>query len=603
MLVFWLLVVTGTGLMVMNFPLGSLERQRQMETALALDQARQAVLAHATTLPERHAFCFNSLHSEQTCDAPPSLLRVALFPPGFLPCPELASNLVEGREAGSCGAKGVSSLGRLPWESLATAPLRDGYGHCLWYAVSGNYKNNPKADVLNRDIPGQFRIVDAQTGQTIADDVVAVLFSPGPPLAGQNRTTTFGSYRYCGDDFSAAAYLDAHTVAGASINNANISTTSGAITTLVAGHPGAAHSASFNDQLVWITRSELFAVIDQRPDIQRLFDASQQGPALAQRSARCLARFGNKNPTALDRRLPWAAPLVISDFSNGSFNDQSGLLAGRLPFLADHSRSATGNTLMSGCSGTSGSSSCRLLRPGTNTNPVCSSGPGVAVTHDPWKPVAGDPGNWNSNSLHGWWDKWKDHLFYALAPAFTPTATAPARTSLTPCALGNCLTVDGTGPYAAVVVDAGPPLGTQQRQNHTDRTTLGNYLEGQNTLALTPGHASYGQFTTLASNDRFSCLIASSTDTTFTLVPECGQPASCPTLASELASRFPPATLATSACRNASGIEAGCEALRQQLNTSACTCRTAADTLLTPSCLDTPANSSCQNALIQLGSC
>src|SRR5262249_17835018 len=60
--------------------------------------------------------------------------------PGDLPCPDLNN---DGTAEASCSTL-VSRIGRLPWKTLGLPDLRDGAGERLWYAVSTNFKNNPR---------------------------------------------------------------------------------------------------------------------------------------------------------------------------------------------------------------------------------------------------------------------------------------------------------------------------------------------------------------------------------------------------------------------------------------------------------------------------
>lgn len=90
--------------------------------------------------------------------------------PSHLPCPD--AGVVEGQAAPSC--PGVSR-GRLPWRTLGIAPLRDGYGECLWY----------------------------ERGPTGAR-----VIAPGPALAGQSRAAS-GAAPVCGGHYAQADYLEA----------------------------------------------------------------------------------------------------------------------------------------------------------------------------------------------------------------------------------------------------------------------------------------------------------------------------------------------------------------------------------------------------------
>lgn len=109
------------------------------------------------------------------------------------------------------------------------------------------------------------------------------------------------------------------------------------------------------------------------------------------------------------------------------------------------------------------------------------------------------------------WNNWKDHLFYAVANAYKPSATPPIPPNL-PCSTANCLQfVPRTGTTekcAAVVVFAGKRLANQNARNApppvTDADTkkdFRNYLEGDN---ATHGNGRYQQ---LGISDQFNDIV------------------------------------------------------------------------------------------------
>ena len=117
----------------------SRQLRQDMQTAHALAVAREALIGFAATY-----------RSKEHPDAD--------F--GYLPCPDLDGD----GSSETCGTKDQASVGRLPYLTLNLPDLRDGAGECLWYAVAGSVKNNPKPDVLNWDSTGRFRLHD--TGGT-----------------------------------------------------------------------------------------------------------------------------------------------------------------------------------------------------------------------------------------------------------------------------------------------------------------------------------------------------------------------------------------------------------------------------------------------------
>ncbi len=543
---------------------------RDKATDRALAQAKEALLGYAAAYPEY-----------QPKGSPP---RPA-FVPGHLPCPDTGSALGhEGSEAGTCGAKGVTVIGHFPWRSLGVPPPRDGSGECLWYAVSGQYKSNPKADLLNPDIPGQFQILDQDgtriiAGATPQDRPVAVLFAPGPPLPGQNRQHEGGECRL---DYDARQFLD--VLQG--IDNSTPDPTPEGLTRLIAGTPG----PFFNDRMVWISREELFERrVARRPVPQRaLFDTNYAPagpvPALTQRVASCLARFGDSNGW---KRLPWAAPLnpggsAPDVFRNDRLADQTGLAAGRPPFSVGRSQQLRGATLASlgGCpAGNPTHSACRLLR--TDNCPELL-------------PVAGFPTPTDSpasvNSADGWWDKWKDHLFYLVAPGFTPAALPAADCETDP---SQCLRINGQA-YAAVLIHAGPPLAGQVRDSNGDRINPANYLEGLNLAAIQGGSLQLE----LAGNDQLVCLQGPSASSPgFKLVPNCGN-LNCNQEAGKLLARVDGHR---NLCDSSGSVLTACQEARAQL--SGCACQGAATRFISQPCLGSLNPPACQAAIQSLKSC
>lgn len=444
----------------------SLRTERDQINAEVLARAKAALIGYAATFPEQNLASDGSV----------------VYVPGHLPCPDTASG---------CGSKGVSIVGLLPWKKLGLPVLKDADGNCLWYAVSGNFKASPKATLLNRDTLGQLVVygddgTTAIAGSTPANRAAAVIFSAGPPLSGQSRTNDGSD---CGGDFAADHFLDA----SGSINNAVMNSVADALTSLISRSSG----TSFNDRLVWITPEEIFQkAVEKRSNFERaLFDAdyaSNGSPALAQRIAECIAiGFGANNT---DKRLPWATSITLADsppdtFNNTKFADAANLFVGRVPFSVYRSVSTIGTakflsgTLIS-CTGST-STSCRLLK--TDNCP-----PG-------WSTVSGTPST--SDSADGWWDKWKDHYFYAVSPGFKPGAGAPD------CIIDKCVELDGKK-YAAIVIYADRPLTGQQRFTLDEKNSPANYLEGDNVLAIannTPGDADFGKFKR-AGNDKFVCI-------------------------------------------------------------------------------------------------
>ena len=401
-----IMVMGAAATLVGSLSTTAVKNARQETTAAALAQAKEALIAYAVTYGDTHA---GQVH-------------------GYLPCPDIDASNGEGSSKPSCGSKDVSSIGRLPWKTLGLSTLRDSDGECLWYAASGTYKNNPKTDLMNWDASGLFELLDAN-GTAVARDVVAVVFAPGPVLGGQNRASG-GTAPICGGNYTATNYLDSD----GTLNNGAVSASANATTQF-----RLAASAQINDRLIYITRQDLWNAMLRRNDFMTTLSI------MTRKAAECIADYGRRNSGgAGDKRLPWSGrfwPSATDYLTDSSYDDGSGLLAGRLPYRVNTSDNNTSNQI--------GSPYYQLTSNGSNC-------PSVA--------------DWPSH--YPWWTNWKDHLFYALADSFKPSSGS------TSC--GTCLRVNSSGNYAAIVMFAGKPLADQTRTTVSDHLDFSNYLEGRN---------------------------------------------------------------------------------------------------------------------------
>lgn len=417
LMVMLIILVLGLAATLVN-SLNSVEfrNERQARTAAALAQAKDALIGYAVTYGDIPA------HNGEVH--------------GYLPCPDLNGGSNEGSSSLSCGSKNISMLGRLPWKTLDLPALRDGNGECLWYAVSGTYKSNPKTDLMNWDTNGQLQAyaADGTTLLTPADNqAVAIIFAPGAARSGQNRS---GNSTICGGNYTASAYLDNDAAHG--INNADI-----AAGKFVQGTSG----GDVNDQMLFITRQELWAAMQKRADFANTLRL------LTRRVAECIANYGTRNLLSpASKSLPWPAPLALADYgSKNAYNDSINTYSGRIPYRIDTSNNTTFNTM-------------------TGDDLMANNGLNCPFAASP------DP---ELQRLYPWWDNWKDHLFYALSEEYRPNTVATI-----PC--GNCVTVNGGTPYAGLVMFANSRLAGQVRASDTTgagsatRSNISNYLDGRN---------------------------------------------------------------------------------------------------------------------------
>lgn len=217
----------------------SQDNARQASTSAALAQAKDALTGFALSYRESHA--------NQGF--------------GFLPCPDTDN---DGQAESNCGLSDVSVVARLPWQTLGLPPLRDADGECLWYAVSGNAKDNPKSAVFNWDTPGQFIVQDASgvtlAGSSAHERPLAVILAPRFALGVQSRAPAGAAE--CAGGNASTDYLE----------DAGVSTAANATSTLRLASADSLRSRSNNDQGLWISSRELFDRIKKRSDFKSDID-------------------------------------------------------------------------------------------------------------------------------------------------------------------------------------------------------------------------------------------------------------------------------------------------------------------------------------------
>ncbi|MDO8891051.1 MAG: hypothetical protein Q7V00_04330 [Sulfurimicrobium sp.] len=270
MLLMLLLGVGALAVLVNGLNRAAQKQERDRVTSEALARAKEALIGYAVTYSDTHVNQVN----------------------GHLPLPDLGSSRNgvpgEGNAAGNFtgNAVNLSAVGRLPWKKLGLPPLRDGYGECLWYAVSGAYQNMQPSPFLNWDTLGQFEIFTSNgtpvgtvsaVGANYHQRPVAVIFAPGPLLVGQNRATSaVDNVAECAGNYDARNYLDTF-VPNTLINNIvnYFSGTNNATGTSSLATPkpiilGAVRDSSggwlVNDRLLTISSDEIFRGIKKRSD-------------------------------------------------------------------------------------------------------------------------------------------------------------------------------------------------------------------------------------------------------------------------------------------------------------------------------------------------
>jgi len=412
---------------------------------------------------------------------------------GYLPCPYITQALAsdEGQQNTSCGGKNISSIGYLPWKSLQSGILKDGSGSCLWYAVSGSYKNWSNSELINEDTNGMFQIVDSSLvpnviqGVQAEDRVVAIVFAPGATLAAQNRD--FNNASLCGrDGTNVSAYLEGN----ASTNNATLTGVAEQIDQFIqASITSDTAAVPYNDYFITITRDEIWQAV-MKTDLENKFAAAAEAVAW------CLSEYVNHvdNP---NKRLPWPAPLDLVDYSVlTNYDDVPAAAqgyAGRFPLYINDSNGLIVTSVED-----------EFLNPGVATPPagrICNS---LNL------PVAGlvnvDLTD-EKEELRVILNNWKDHIYYSASQSYSLPDVA-----WTGCGASDCVEVAGTK-YAAIIYFAGRKQGVQSRVFDTisltdEKNDIFNYLENGNAAIFVNDMTGNGAYNTavLPSNDIMFCL-------------------------------------------------------------------------------------------------
>ncbi|MCF8197353.1 MAG: hypothetical protein K9J42_01205, partial [Sulfuritalea sp.] len=202
---------------VSNLSPESQRERAQQQTGEALLQAREALIGYALQYREQQQATGGT--------------NDAMY--GFLPMPDVGTSRFNlGGQSSSCNTEGCAMtfingafppdvetvIGRFPWRTVGTGPLRDSNGECLWYAVSANFKSLGIDSTLamNWDTLSQLDVVIANGSAAMIpalasahDKPIAVIFSPGPPLPGQDRSTSAtDTVTECGGNYEVSNYLD-----------------------------------------------------------------------------------------------------------------------------------------------------------------------------------------------------------------------------------------------------------------------------------------------------------------------------------------------------------------------------------------------------------
>jgi len=392
---------------------------------------------------------------------------------GKLPCPDVTDTVfpsdIEGNQDNPCGARGVNSIGYFPFRTLGSGKTEDSSNECLWYVVSGDYKNQAQSNLLNWDTVGYLNMVDENGSLSHASSEdefpIAFIISPGATIS-QDRTPDVALPK-CRSNYTATSYLEG----GPNIDYgtelpATADTLWEILTTSAAANQ---EDVDYNDQVVAIYKNELWDRVRQVNDLA-FNNTSAALPTskielLTKTLAECLAAYGNANLAG--RLLPYHAPLDLDPANldldeygaNSNYDDDITRRYGRFPQLLDNSVINTANFILD----TAGLSYCENLIPATVTD---------------------------YDEL--FWKNWKDHFFYIVSEDFD--SSSPTLSDATKCDTGagglSCISIDTKADkIAAIVIFSGEKIVGQNRVWWWDDVsstvvvddkgaTISNYLEG-----------------------------------------------------------------------------------------------------------------------------
>ena len=498
-----ILVIGITTAFVTNLSSTAISNKRNQTTADALAQAKEALIGYAVTYGD------DPDHVGET--------------DGYLPCPDMDGTAGTNPEGSSetCGNAGENTLGRLPWKTLKLLPLFDGSQECLWYVVSGNYKNNPKSGLptMNWDTLAQLKVYSAEGVEIAPGEIVALVIAPGVSVSG-NSNRTGSAAPICGGNYTAAAYLENDTDPLHGHDNTNAAT---AEFILPHDHRDANGNVTLtvNDQFAIITRQDIWQAVEQRvareaarcladyavtasgkyplptavinPAMPALFGRIATTPNIAIQSQLNLdmvvgvdALVTALNAFKAEKTAAKLAPITVNDGIGETAKDAADNVK---DYYDDHSDQDPSGDL---------EDTAKDLKNAADDAMDLTTGSSDATINDILRnisdayalfgvnlPIDGTmPANWPAGcNLFGAerWNHWENHIFVQIADGFKPgSGSSPGCGS-------TCIDVKGandepigTGSYRAVVIGAGTQLGASRTT-----TNVADYLEPDNLLPQT----------------------------------------------------------------------------------------------------------------------
>ena len=250
LLMLLIIILGAASFFVSSLNNSSVRTARDNKTTLSLAQAKDALIGDSVSTP-------------------------SLGSAGYLRLPDLGFGMdnipAEGSSPPNFTGNNIdySVIGKVPWKTLGISPLQDGQGDCIWYAVSGRFKNDPTTNSpFNWDTLGQIDVIDGD-GNAITNNIAALIISPGQPLDRQDRALSNPAYTQCGGNYDARNYLDPYISSDDASNAVNYFP-KGTNNRIAHNSKNKqfvfANNSHHNDRFLFVTVDEIFRAIIRRND-------------------------------------------------------------------------------------------------------------------------------------------------------------------------------------------------------------------------------------------------------------------------------------------------------------------------------------------------
>jgi hypothetical protein len=470
-----MVVLGATYILISQLDSVGRRQQQDMSTQAALEEAKAALIGFAANNANR---------------------------PGGLPCPDTNN---DGVAEGTCTTAN-SRVGRLPWNTLGIADLRDASGERLWYGLSNNFRN-ASGIIINSDTVGQITVKAGTADMETA--AIAVVIAPGNPIQGQVRSTA--------NENLVQMYLEGRNNYAADTGGTNDDV-----------FETAQASQTFNDKIAVVSQANLFnaveaAVATRLAYIAKTYifdpvkDADGQPYLPATGTSTYLGILNETEGllpiTATQSQVQWATPTVTNTgATSGSYNSGSSsctytaisvvctlwysgrptlqvqVTAPNVAMTFAMPLSASDVTAVPGCSGSMSSTSFSPTTPTLNANgsytvtyvgrpPTgCIFGTGNFVVTIPFPPLSAITSS--TDPYAGWFmaNQWYKQTYYAASSAHELGGSGSCVPGGTPA----CITVNNfngtTNNKRVILLLAGRSINGTTRPSGV----LADYLESQN---------------------------------------------------------------------------------------------------------------------------